>query len=41
LLDRQIARIRSAGFRVFDQPAEAPSALAPIRLWWAVRTGGF
>lgn len=41
LLDRQIARIRHAGFRIFDRSAEAPSALTPIRLWWAVRTGGF
>ena len=41
LLDRQIARICRAGFRVFDQPAETPSATAPIGLWWAVRTGAF
>lgn len=41
LLDRQIARIRHAGFRVFELPAETPSAMAPIRLWWAVRTGRF
>lgn len=41
LLDRQIARIRRAGFKVFDQPAETPSPLVPIGLWWAVRTGRF
>ena len=41
LLDRQIARIRHAGLRIFDQPAETPSALTPIRLWWAVRTRAF
>jgi phytoene synthase len=41
LLDRQIARIRRAGLRVFDLPVETPAPTAPIRLWWAVRTGGF
>jgi phytoene synthase len=41
LLDQRITRIRRAQFRVFDLPAEAPSATAPLRLWWAVRTGHF
>ncbi len=41
LLDRRIARIRRADYRMFDQPQETPSALDPIRLWWAVRTGRF
>jgi phytoene synthase len=41
LLDLQIARIRRAGFRAFDLPPETPSALSPIRLWWAVRSGRF
>lgn len=41
LLDRRIARIRRADYRVFDQPQETPSATDPIRLWWAVRTGRF
>lgn len=41
LLDQRIARIRRADYRVFDRPAETPSAIGPIRLWWAVRTGRF
>ncbi|MGE3649949.1 MAG: phytoene/squalene synthase family protein [Reyranellaceae bacterium] len=41
LLDRQIARIRRAGYRVFDLPPQPPSATTPIGLWWAVRTGRF
>ena len=41
LLDQRIARIRRAEHRVFAQPAETPSATAPVRLWWAVRTGRF
>jgi phytoene synthase len=41
LLDRRIARIRRADYRVFDQPAETRSAVDPIRLWWAVRSGRF
>jgi phytoene synthase len=41
LLDGQIARIRGAGLRLFQQPADTASPTAPIRLWWAVRTGRF
>lgn len=41
LLEHRIARIRRADHLVFDQPLEMPSAVDPIRLWWAVRTGRF
>lgn len=41
LLARRIARIGRAGYRVFQMPPETPSAMTPIRLWWAVRTRRF
>lgn len=41
VLDQQIARIRGAGFRVFELPPDTPSALRPILLWWARRTQRF
>lgn len=41
LLDRRIARIRRAEYRVFDLSPEIASPTDPILMWWAVRTGRF